>query len=71
MATTKHKHCWHNDGAWWNGMCTDGEVHRICCHCGERQSRRVASESDPRHGSHAQLYQTVVKSSWYPRKDAR
>lgn len=69
MAKQFHKHCWHDDGAWWNGMCTDGELHRICCHCGERQSRRARAIQDPKHGSYGPLTQTIADSKWYPRKE--
>lgn len=70
MAKT-HKHCWHDDGAWWNGLGTDGEAHRKCCHCGERQSCRVVSQHDARHGSHVDIRKTYFDGAWHAREGAR
>jgi transposase-like protein len=58
-------HCWHDNGSWTNGLNTDGEQHRLCCHCGRKESRRFSYQRDTKHGSFSPVQKFTARGEWY------
>jgi hypothetical protein len=49
-----HRHCWHYEGGWHNGLGTSGGDKFRCCWCDEFKEHPFVIKQDPKHGPHGE-----------------